>query len=115
MKNLKEYQKWCRKVAKKFDDPEKEIMTWGLGIAGEAGDVAGCVKKTFAHQNNQKAGIRENIGDTVWYAAMIANFFGWDLDEILAENMKKINKRYPKGFTEKRAKRKSKRIDWNEK
>jgi hypothetical protein len=29
--------------------------------------------------------------------------------------MKKINQRYPKGFTEKRAKRKNKRVDWNEK
>lgn len=115
MKNFKEYQKWCRKVAKKFDDPTHEIMTWGLGIAGEAGDVAGCVKKTYAHGNDQKAGIRENIGDTVWYVAMIANFFGWDLEEILVENMKKINKRYPKGFTEKRAKRKNTRVDWNEK
>jgi len=115
MKSLKEYQKWCRKTAKKFNDPEKEIMTWGLGIAGEAGDVAGCVKKTFAHANDQRTGIRENIGDTIWYAAMIANFFGWDLEKILAENMKKISQRYPKGFTEKRAKRKNKRVDWNEK
>ena len=38
---LKEYQKFCKKTAKKFDDKDKEILTWGLGIAGEAGDVAG--------------------------------------------------------------------------
>ena len=115
MKNLNEYQDWCRKIAKKFDDPEKEIMTWGLGIAGEAGDVAGCIKKTFAHSNDQKTGIRENIGDTMWYAAMIANFFDWSLDEIIAENMGKLNKRYPKGFTNKKAARKNTRVDWNEK
>ena len=58
-------------------------------------------------------GIRENIGDTLWYAAMICNFFGWDLDEVLGENIQKLKKRYPQGFTQKNAERKG--IDWNEK
>lgn len=90
-------------------------MTWGLGVAGEAGDIAGCIKKTFSHNNDQKSGIRENIGDMLWYAAMICNHFGWDFDKILKENIEKLEKRYPKGFTTKNAKRKGKRIDWNEK
>jgi len=112
--NLKEYQKLCKKTAKKFKNKEKEILTWGLGIAGEAGDVAGCIKKTISHKNNQEKGIKENIGDTLWYAAMICNCFGWSLEEVLEENIKKLKKRYPKGFTEKAAKRGGKRIDWNE-
>ena len=113
LNNLREYQKLCKKTAERFKSKEKEIFTWGLGIAGEAGDVASCIKKTFAHKNNQEDGIRENIGDTLWYAAMICNFFDWDLEEILEENIKKLKKRYPKGFNEKAAKRKG--IDWNEK
>jgi len=115
MKNLKEYQKLCKKTAKKFSDKDKEILTWGLGIAGEAGDVAGCIKKTVSHGNNQKEGIKENIGDTLWYLAMICNFYGWNLDDILKENINKLKKRYPKGFTEKSAKRNNTRIDWMEK
>ncbi len=114
MKSLREYQKFCQMTAKGFNNKEKEILAWGLGIAGEAGDVAGCIKKTFAHGNDQRKGIRENIGDTLWYAAMISNFFGWDLQEILEENIKKLKKRYPKGFTKKAAQRKGTRIDWNE-
>ena len=65
--------------------------------------------------NDQKAGIRENLGDTIWYAAMIANFFDWDLEEILEENRAKLEKRYPKGFTQKNASRKNQRVDWMEK
>jgi len=112
---LGEYQKLCKKTAKKFKSREMEILTWGLGIAGEAGDVASCIKKTFAHNNNQKDGIRENIGDTLWYAAMICNFFGWKLSDILGENTQKLLKRYPKGFNIKKAKRKGERVDWNKK
>jgi NTP pyrophosphatase (non-canonical NTP hydrolase) len=113
VKNLKEYQKLCKKTAQKFKSKEKEILTWGLGVAGEAGDTAGCIKKTFSHKNNQKAGIRENVGDTMWYLAMICNFMKWDMDEVLRENIEKLKKRYPKGFTKKAAKRQG--IDWNEK
>jgi len=112
IKNISEYQNLCKKTAQKFKDKEKEILTWGLGMVGEAGDVAGCIKKTFSHKNDQKEGIRENIGDTLWYTAMICNHFNWDLGEILTENIKKLKKRYPKGFTQKDAKRKG--TDWNE-
>lgn len=112
--DLKEYQKLCKKTAQKFDSEEKEILTWGLGVAGEAGDIAGCIKKTFSHNNDQKDGIRENLGDTLWYIAMICNFFGWDFQEILEGNIEKLKERYPKGFTQKDANRDGTRVDWNE-
>lgn len=112
--DLKEYQKICKNTAKNFDSKEKEILTWGLGITAEAGDVAGCIKKTFAHNNDQKEGIRENLGDTLWYIAMICNFFDWDIEEVLGENIKKLEKRFPHGFTEKDAQRDGTKIDWNE-
>ncbi len=113
--NIKDYQKFVKKTAKKFDSPSEEIMVWGLGISGEAGDVASCIKKTFAHDNDQKKGVRENLGDTIWYVTAISNFFGWELEEIIKENMKKLSKRYPEGFKIKKAKRQGKRIDWGEK
>ena len=113
--NLKDYQKLCKGTAKKFETKEHEILTWGLGITGEAGDVASCIKKTFSHNNDQREGIKENLGDTLWYAAMICNFFEWDLQEILEENIEKLKKRYPEGFTIKKASREGTKIDWNEK
>ena len=109
---LDKYQEECKRTVKEFESDKIKIMTWGLGISGEAGDVAGCIKKTFAHDNDQKNGIRENLGDTMWYIANICNFFNWDLNEILEENMIKLRKRYPNGFTSKDAKRE--RVNWNE-
>ena len=89
-------------------------MCWGLGISGEAGDVASCIKKTFAHNNDQRFGVRENIGDTLWYMAMICNFFKWDMQEILNENLEKLKKRFPQGFTTEHASRGGTRVDWGE-
>ena len=112
--DLKEYQEFCGKKAAKFKNREEEIFTWGLGIAGEAGDVASCIKKTFIHKNDQTAGIKENIGDSMWYIAMICNFFNWDMEEVLKENMEKLKKRYKEGFTTTEAKRNNTKTDWNE-
>ena len=112
---LKEYQKMCKVSAKEFETPDHEILTWGLGIAGEAGDVASCIKKTVAHKNDQREGIKENIGDALWYAAMICNCYGWDLHDILENNLEKLKKRYPEGFTIKDAKREGTMVDWNKK
>ncbi len=113
--NLREYQELCKKTAKKFNNKDLEISTWGLGIAGEAGDVASCIKKTFAHENKAaEQGIRENLGDAFWYAAMICNFFNWDMEKVLEENIEKLKKRYPQGFTIEDAKRNETRTDWNE-
>ena len=113
--SLDTYQRMCKRTAKKFKTREVEILTWGLGITGEAGDVASCIKKTFAHNNDQRAGIKENLGDTLWYIAMICNFFNWNLQDVLDENIGKLTKRYPIEFTIKNAKRNGKRIDWNKK
>ena len=114
--SLKDYQSLVLKTAKgDYKNKNDEIVNWGLGVAGEAGDLAGCIKKTIYHKNDQKVGIRENVGDTMWYLAMICNFYGWKFEEILAENIEKLNKRYSKGFTEKEAARGGNRVDWNEK
>jgi len=97
--NLNEYQELCKRTAKKdFQTNSEEIMCWGLGVTGEAGDIASCIKKTFAHNKDVKEGIKENIGDMLWYTAMICNFFGWDLEEVLNENIEKLKKRFPEGF-----------------
>jgi NTP pyrophosphatase (non-canonical NTP hydrolase) len=114
--SLKDYQKLVKTTAKAdFQNKNDEIANWGLGVAGEAGDLAGCIKKTIYHNNDQTAGTRENIGDTMWYLAMICNFYGWDFEEVLAENIKKLKKRYSKGFSQKEATRGGTRVDWNEK
>jgi len=38
------------------------------------------------------------VGERLWYVAMICNFFNWNMNEILNENLKKLKKRFPQGF-----------------
>jgi len=112
---LDEYQKLAERTAKKdFQTKEEEIMCWGLGVSGEAGDIASCIKKVVFHENSSvKDGIKENIGDMMWYTAMICNYFGWKFSEVLAENIGKLKARYPEGFTLVDAQRGGTMIKWS--
>jgi len=111
---LNEYQEACKRTSKKFATPETAIATWGLGIAGEAGDVASCIKKMFAQKNvNVKEGIKENIGDIMWYASMVCDFFGWKLSDCLQENVDKLKARYPDGFSFRDAQREGVMVKWS--
>jgi len=112
---LEQYQKFVKPLEGDFNDIEK-ISLFGLGVAGEAGDVASCIKKTIYHKNEQIAGIKENLGDTLWYITAICNYYGWSLEEVINENMEKLKARYKEGkFKVEHAKRNGKMIDWNEK
>ncbi len=112
--DLKEYQKLCKLTARKGKDVNEDLCNWGLGVSGEAGDIASCIKKLIFHQNDSiKDGIKENIGDMMWYSAMICNSLEWDFEKILEKNIKKLKERYPKGFGEVEAQRKGTMIKWS--
>jgi len=112
--DLKEYQKLCKLTARKGKDVNEDLCNWGLGVSGEAGDIASCIKKLIFHENDSiKEGIKENIGDMMWYVSMICNSLGWDFEKILDENIKKLKERYSQGFSEKEAQRKGTMIKWS--
>jgi len=101
-------------TAKEGLTQEEELCNFGLGVSGEAGDIASCIKKLIFHKNPAiKDGIRENIGDMMWYTAMICNNMGWSFEEILGENISKLKARFPEGFTEEAAQRKGTMIKWS--
>ena len=86
------------------EDTWVDKLTLGaLGLAGEAGEVVDAIKKwSFqGHVLDQKAVLLE-LGDVLWYLALIGSVFGWALEEVVAANVAKLRKRYPDGFEEAR-------------
>lgn len=73
-----------------------------LGLAGEAGEVANKVKKVIRDDNGkltaEKAdAIADEIGDVLWYAAMVATELGVSLDRIAADNLATLKSRKERG------------------
>ena len=112
--DLEKYQKLCKRTAKPYENQTLALSNWGLGLVGEAGDVGSCIKKVIFHKNDGlKEGIKENLGDMMWYVSMICNEFGWSLKDVLNENFEKLKKRFPEGFDAEKIKRDGTMIKWS--
>ena len=70
-----------------------------LGLSGEVGELNDMIKKWVFHEKPlDEEHAKKEMGDVMWYVAMMCYSFGWDLDEIMQMNVDKLKARYPKGF-----------------
>lgn len=100
--------KWLRNQNVVREDTEGldlgGVLNGCLGLAGESGEVLDMVKKWVFHEKDlDKDHLKKELGDVMWYVAMLCESFGFDLDEILQMNVDKLKARYPEGFDPEKA------------
>lgn len=96
-----EYQKEALRTA---SENCRSLANCGLGITGEAGEVADLIKKhLFQGHMLDKKRVIEELGDVAWYMAVCAYMVNTPLDDVLQNNVYKLRKRYPYGFSEERS------------
>ncbi|MDB4809645.1 nucleoside triphosphate pyrophosphohydrolase family protein [bacterium] len=97
--NFNEYQKLAKTTA--IYDKKHQILYPALGLAGEAGEVANKVKKIIrdGYENNKdyRADIGAEIGDVLWYCAVLASDIGLELSDIAVSNTVKLKDRMNRG------------------
>ena len=81
---------------------EQAIIYPTLGLTGEAGEVANKVKKIIRDGSDSKdeklvSEIKSEIGDCLWYIAVLANDFDIKLSDIASANIEKLATRKSKG------------------
>ena len=81
---------------------EQAIIYPTLGLTGEAGEVANKVKKIIRDGSNSKderlvQDISAEIGDCLWYIAVLASDIGVKLSDIASNNLIKLEKRKERG------------------
>ena len=77
---------------------EQAIIYPTLGLTGEAGEVANKVKKIIRDGSNFKdeklvSEIKAEIGDCLWYIAVLASDFDIKLSDIASSNLEKLANR----------------------
>jgi len=77
------------------------LLTAGIGLASEGGEFNEIVKKIFfqGKQLNEDARfhMKRELGDVIWYWMNACNALGLDPNDVIAENVKKLEARYPGG------------------
>ena len=81
---------------------EQAIIYPTLGLTGEAGEVANKVKKIIRDGSDSKdeklvSEIKAEIGDCLWYIAVLADDIGCKLSDIDNTNLIKLENRKKKG------------------
>jgi NTP pyrophosphatase (non-canonical NTP hydrolase) len=81
--------------------PKKYSISYpALGLAEEAGEVAGKIKKMMRDNiqlEDQKEKIEAEMGDVLWYLAALAHDCGLSLQVIAEKNIEKLKARQSAG------------------
>ena len=72
-----------------------------IGIAGEAGEVLDSVKKHWVYNAPlDQENLVEELGDVLFYVQAMALKLGVSLEQVVSQNMAKLMKRYPTGYSD---------------
>lgn len=95
------YQRQSRKTWQliRTDHP---IVYPTLGLANEAGEVAGKIKKLFRDKGGRitdadRESLKLELGDVLWYLAQICTELELDLGEVAEANLSKLFSRQERG------------------
>ena len=97
---INEYQKLAMTTLNPDLDKKDILINGVMGLCGESGEVIDIVKKHLAqgHELDKEKIIKE-LGDVAWYMAEIATVLDVELEDVLVQNIEKLRKRYPEGFS----------------
>ena len=96
-----EYQQKASETA--IFPKEKALEYITLGLTGEAGEIANKVKKLIRDGadketlEQKKIEIGYEIGDVLWYCAMLAKEVGMNLGHVMENNINKLHSRKERG------------------
>lgn len=100
-----EYQTNAAKTSKEYEEGMVHgILITALGLAGEGGEVADYLKKVYGHGHKLDiVKLKKELGDALWYISDLCTRYNISLDEVASLNNKKLEARYPEGFSQERS------------
>jgi len=67
----------------------------GLGLAAEAGEVAGLLAKAVRDNEGvvDRVNLSKELGDIMWFVVLLCGYYGIDPDNVLQRNIDKLESR----------------------
>lgn len=98
--NLDTYQALALRTAKPLDDRDNLVHA-ALGLTGEAGEFADCIKKHLVYgQPLNHANAMEELGDIMWFVALACHALEVPIEHVAQMNIDKLAARYPEKYTD---------------
>jgi NTP pyrophosphatase (non-canonical NTP hydrolase) len=76
-------------------------LTAAIGLGSESGEFSEIIKKIMFQgkpfNDENLAKLKSELGDIIWYWTNACRAFGFDPNEVIAENVAKLQARYPGG------------------
>lgn len=92
------YQKLAARTINKDLDYESMEMHALHGIVGEIGELHSLYQKGYQGYEFDYNHAMKELGDLLWFIAEYCTSKGWNLSDVMDENINKLYKRYPEGF-----------------
>ena len=94
------YQKEAIKTIGKSKNSPEFIAYLGLGLNGEAGEVAEIIKKYLRDGTIiDKENIKKELGDVLWYVAATCEELGFTMQEVAEKNISKLRARHGESYS----------------
>ena len=87
---LNEYQSAALSTAIYPRNPQTARVYTALGLASEAGEYAGKVKKSIRDAYFSREDAAAELGDVLWYVAAAADAIGFTMSQLAEENLAKL-------------------------
>jgi len=97
-----DYQQKALTTVLRTDSDFLDLLHFILGVNGEAGEIAEKIKKIIRDKNGKvsaedKVELAKEIGDVLWYLAVLASQLGVSLDDVAQQNIEKLQSRQQRG------------------
>jgi len=98
--NLDTYQEMAMRTAKPLE-VEANLVHAVMGVAGEAGEFADCIKKHIVYgQPLNRANAMEELGDILWFVALACKTLEVPMAHVAQMNVDKLATRYPQKYSD---------------
>jgi NTP pyrophosphatase (non-canonical NTP hydrolase) len=99
---LDDYQKQAATTALFSGDEFMDLLHWTLGVGGEAGEITEKIKKIVRDKNGKvtdsdREDLMKEVGDVLWYLAVLARHLGYSFNEVAEVNLAKLKSRHVRG------------------
>ena len=106
------YQTQAMKTAKDMGSKQMNLIHGALGVSSDAGELVDAIKKhTIYGKELDFENVIEELGDVLWFCALIAEIVGTNLSVVMEANIAKLAKRYPNKYSDAAAIARADKID----